>query len=406
MKVTFLGGVNEYGRSCFHLQADRVSILIDCGIMKNAHVEHKRFPLLNREIVESLDVVFITHSHEDHTAALPLLCELGFKGSIYATSATLNQTIQVLTSLQNGKQGYSSITQQFRPLEPLPRQTWLQLAPNYQFDFQYGYSGHTLGSVWFLFRINGEQIFFSGDYSTESPILTTDQPIIEKPIEIAILDGAYGNETCSQQTYLEEIYHAIEHALTLKKKVLLHGPIYGKLQDLLMYFQNDRANFLTDTAISQEIRASFEAYMNNQSNVKKQALKQIDELANQLQTIPLTTWLHNDSFSIGLFTEHELLKELTAENADNLLILCTGPYLEKIVAIGDKQPFPQYVQKRYKVHPSVYELHEQIKYLKPKRIVFSHSPNKQITYLQEVFTAIGEDVVLAEVGDVLEMIVK
>ncbi|GAE29937.1 MBL fold metallo-hydrolase [Alkalihalobacillus hemicellulosilyticus] len=404
MKVTFLGGVNEYGRSCFHLQANGFSILIDCGIMKNAHVDHKRFPLLNREIAETLDVVYITHSHEDHIAALPLLCELGFKGSIYASSATISQSMHVLASLPNRE--HNSFAQQFTPLEPLPRQVWLPLSTNKQIDFQYGYSGHTLGSVWFLFRINGEQIFFSGDYSTESPILITDRPTIEKPIDIAILDGAYGNETCSQQVYLEEIYHAIEQALILKKKVLLHGPIYGKLQDLLIYFQNHRANFLTNTAISQEIIASFEAYMHNQSNVKKQALRQIDELANQLQTIPLTTWLHHNSFPIGLFTEHELLKELTVDNADNLLILCTGPYLENIVAIVDTQPSSQYVQKRYKVHPSIYELHEQIKQLKPKRIVFSHSPNKQISDLQEVFTAIGEDVVLAEVGDVLEMIMK
>lgn len=393
MKVTFLGGVNEYGRSCFHLQMNRVSLLVDCGIMKNETHAAKRFPLLTKDLAENLDAVFLTHSHEDHTAALPHLYQLGFAGKIYATTATINETNRLFAPAFN----------RIEALDSFPRQRWLPFSADTSLEFQYGYSGHTLGSIWFLFRLNGEQIFFSGDYSTESPVLITEEPLIDQPVDVAILDGAYGKETEAQHTYLHEIYRTIDQALGGKKKVLLHGPKYGKLQDLLIYFQQYRPDLLGRTVISPEIAASFEIYAQYPCNLKEPTLSNFAALSKQVRTVPLPIWLNDDSHSIGVFTEQELLNQFAAQRKENLLILCTGPFLQDILSLTDTVETTDYVQRRYKVHPGVAELRAQVQQLRPRKIIFSHSPNEKIKELQKWFNALGEEVELACVGEKLQL---
>ncbi|WP_082394247.1 hypothetical protein [Bacillus sp. JCM 19034] len=326
---------------------------------------------------------------------MPYLFELGFKGKIYSTSATIEQTIQVLTSLKTK-------TKYFETIDHLSRRTWITLLFGSGIEFQYGYSGHTLGSVWYLFRINKEQIYFSGDYSTESPILLTEQPIVEKPIDIAILDGAYGKETRSQQSYLHEIYETIEQARKIKRKVLIHGPMYGKLQDLLISLLENKPDLFSETVISQDMKASFAAYINAPANVKKKARLHFKRYSNFVKTESLINWLRISKFSIGLFSEQEVLKNFT--KTDNLLILCTGPFLQDLVHVVNKHDTIDYEQKRYKVHPCVNELHEQMKRLQPKKVIFTHNSNEQMISLQETFTELGEDVALVQVGEVLETI--
>ncbi|MCM3713849.1 MBL fold metallo-hydrolase [Alkalihalobacillus oceani] len=393
MNVTFLGGVNEYGRSCFHLQMNQISLLVDCGIMKNETHAAKRYPLLTKELAENLDAVFLTHSHEDHTAALPHLYQLGFKGKIYATAATINETSRLFTP----------VCTRVVALDSFPRRRWLPFSADTSLEFQYGYSGHTLGSIWFLFRLNGAQIFFSGDYSTESPVFIAEEPIIDQPVDIAILDGAYGKETKAQHTYLNEIYRTIDQALREKKKVLLHGPTYGKLQDLLIYFQQYRTDFLERTVISPEIAASFERYAQYPCNLKEPTLSNFAALSKQVRTTPLPAWLNDDEHSIGFVTEQELLHQFAAQRKENLLILCTGPFLQDILSLTDAVETTDYVQKRYKVHPGAAELRAQVQQLRPRKIIFSHSPNEKIKELQKWFSALGEEVELACVGEKLRL---
>lgn len=88
MEFLIAGGVGEHGRNCFFVKTERISFLVDCGKMAGAA---QPYPNLSPEQIQSLQYVFLTHSHADHTGALPWLLEQGFAGTIIASDETFGQ---------------------------------------------------------------------------------------------------------------------------------------------------------------------------------------------------------------------------------------------------------------------------------------------------------------------------
>ena len=85
MKLTFIGANHEVTGSCHCLEACGKKILVDYGMEQGIN------PFMNAPAPFSpaeTDIVLITHAHIDHTGLLPLLYRQGFRGKIYATSAT------------------------------------------------------------------------------------------------------------------------------------------------------------------------------------------------------------------------------------------------------------------------------------------------------------------------------
>lgn len=89
MELIIAGGVGEHGRSCFYVQGRALRFLVDCGKMADAPDDP--YPRLTAEQIRTLDAVFLTHSHADHTGALPWLYENGFQGTVIAAEETLWQ---------------------------------------------------------------------------------------------------------------------------------------------------------------------------------------------------------------------------------------------------------------------------------------------------------------------------
>ena len=85
MKLTFLGATHEVTGSCFLLEACGKRVLVDCGMEQGPDL------YVNQEIpvnASNIDYVFVTHAHIDHSGLLPLLYSHGFRGQIFATTAT------------------------------------------------------------------------------------------------------------------------------------------------------------------------------------------------------------------------------------------------------------------------------------------------------------------------------
>ena len=85
MLLEFLGAAHEVTGSCHFVQFAGKNILIDCGMEQGPDL------YVNQEIpvnASSVDYVFVTHAHIDHSGLLPLLYSHGFRGQIFATKAT------------------------------------------------------------------------------------------------------------------------------------------------------------------------------------------------------------------------------------------------------------------------------------------------------------------------------
>ena len=90
MKITFYGAAKTVTGSCHMVEAGSKKFLVDCGMFQgrltDQMLNYEDFPFNINEI----DFVILTHAHIDHSGRIPKLYKAGFKGVIYASTATVD----------------------------------------------------------------------------------------------------------------------------------------------------------------------------------------------------------------------------------------------------------------------------------------------------------------------------
>src|ERR1035437_7716874 len=90
MKIRFAGADQSVTGSQHLISVNGKNILLDCGLAqgkrKVAFEINRNFPF----DPSKLDAMILSHAHLDHSGNIPHLVKSGFKGHIYATSATLD----------------------------------------------------------------------------------------------------------------------------------------------------------------------------------------------------------------------------------------------------------------------------------------------------------------------------
>ena len=214
MELHIAGGVGEHGRNCFYLQNREEAILVDCGLMAGSS---DPLPRLAENQIRRLKAVFLTHSHADHTGALPWLFRQGYTGPVIATTPTLQQlpfTVQNAVALE-------------------------QLAPRNKKGngITWGLSGHCAGSVWLRLDWNGRAILFSGDYVEQSEVYPCDV-LRDQAADLAVLDCAYGYDSALWADSVTTAAAAVEDLLKKASIVFLPVPKYGRGLDLLLQIRH------------------------------------------------------------------------------------------------------------------------------------------------------------------------
>lgn len=258
-KLTIWGGAGEHGRSSYLLSGERFRLLLDCGVKKGGAGE---YPLIEPEQVKRLDAVLLSHSHEDHSVALPLLYAHGYSGEVWTTRETRAQLDTYFRSWRSSvsREGhelpYTEADEQairYRYLEEGESLTWFEIIP--EVWAMWGRSGHLAGSVWFLIAAEGNSTFYSGDYTAESQLLEADSPVKAfaaaghmpypeqrresmppvPPLDLAIIDAAYGLDQDTQADKLEQLEQAIRKTIARGGKVLLPVPASGRGQEMILW---------------------------------------------------------------------------------------------------------------------------------------------------------------------------
>ena len=259
MELNFYGASRQVTGSCFLLTVDNLNVLIDCGLAQGTDERTIGNGLPFK--AESIDYVLLTHAHIDHSGKLPLLAKEGFKGTVYATSATMElASIMLLDSAhiqeseaewksrKNKRSGKDKVepiydtndaNQILSAFQSLEYDKIYTLSENVHFRFID--AGHLLGSasieVWAKENNKTEKIVFSGD------IGNFDQPIIKDPeylesADYVVMESTYGDRLHSEAkvTILERakmLADIIDRTFARGGNVVIPSFAVGRTQEIL-----------------------------------------------------------------------------------------------------------------------------------------------------------------------------
>ncbi|MBU2633867.1 MAG: beta-CASP ribonuclease aCPSF1 [Nanoarchaeota archaeon] len=246
VRISFLGGARQVGRSCFLLQTQESRVLLDCGI-DVASSDKDAFPFLDAPEfkLDELDAVIITHSHLDHCGLVPYLYKMGYKGPIYCTAPT--RDISALLALD-----YINVTQKEnkKPLyasadvkEMVKHCIWLDyeevtdITPDVRLTFYN--AGHTLGSALCHLHIgNGLHNFvYGGDLNYETSNLLAAANTVFPRLETLMIEATYGgrdDNPLSRKDAEAEFTNIIKETIQNKGKVLAPVLGVGRSQEIML----------------------------------------------------------------------------------------------------------------------------------------------------------------------------
>jgi len=292
IRITFLGGARQVGRSCLLLQTPQSKILLDCGIDVAGKAKNK-FPYLDVSEfkINDLDAIILSHAHLDHSGLIPYLFKMGYRGPIYMTHPT--RDIAALLALdfigvaykQASAPLFSStdIKEMVKHTICLNYNEVTDIAPDIRITLYN--AGHALGSA--LVHINigngAHNLLYSGDMKYLRTKLLDRATSNFQRLETTIIESTYGSRNDvlpSRKESEEQLIQTIKETIEKKGKVLIPELGLGRAQETMLILEEAmKKNLLPKVPIYIDgmiwdingIHTAYPDFLN--SNIKDQIFK-------------------------------------------------------------------------------------------------------------------------------------
>jgi metallo-beta-lactamase family protein len=261
--LSFWGGVGTVTGSKYLVESVGSRVLVDCGLFQGLRELRERNwedpPFDPRHI----DAVVITHAHVDHTAYLPRLVRLGFKGPVFCTKGTADLLKLLLPDsarLQEEEAEYRNRKGLSRHEPALPLYTeadaraaikLIKMCPNTGEPAEvaqgmragFHIAGHIQGSSLVLLELDGagadgkgRRVLFSGDLGHY------DQPIIRDPVappacDYMLVESTYGDRLHDPEDPKAALARVVNEAAERGGPLLVPAFAVGRTQELLYHLR-------------------------------------------------------------------------------------------------------------------------------------------------------------------------
>ena len=252
--VSLARGV-EIGANSYLLRGGGHSVVLDAGM-------HPKREGLDATPDFSLlpnggpDAVLVTHAHQDHVGALPVLTREHRVSRVFMTEGTtrvadamLHNSVNVMTRQKEelGIDAYPLFTH--RGVE-ISRESWQPCRFHHAYDFkgervpagsedsfEFYPAGHILGAAGALIRMDGRTVFYTGDVNFENQSLIRGADFPESGVDILIMETTRGDSPTpagfTRAREEERLCEEIQEAFASGGSVLIPVFALGKTQELL-----------------------------------------------------------------------------------------------------------------------------------------------------------------------------
>lgn len=200
LQIGFLGGTREVGRIAITVKTEKAQVLLDYGVM----LDHEPgFPM--HVSPKDVDAIILSHSHLDHSGAIPIFYIEG-KKPLYANKLT-TELGQLLIS------DFIHLSSYYLPFEYLELKSMITSSRHLDFNterkvgdiaFQFKNAGHIPGSAQTLIEAEGKRILFTGDFNITDTRLLEGAKMNYGDLDVVIMESTYATEEHTERKQLEK----------------------------------------------------------------------------------------------------------------------------------------------------------------------------------------------------------
>jgi len=267
IQFTSLGGAGTVTGSKHLLEADGLTLLVDCGVFQGLKVLRERnwdpFPIAP----ERIDTLILTHAHLDHSGYLPKLVREGFQGPVFCSEATADLTKILLKDSADiaerdaeyaNRKGFSKhapalplytvrdAERALKALRPTPFDQSIDIGGA---RLQLHRAGHILGAAIVELHAAGIDIVFSGDLGRYG------DPMMPAPARVThadyiVVESTYGDRVHPKTDPMESLANIVERTVRRGGTIVIPAFTVGRTQLLLFYlWQLKQSGRLNSTPI-------------------------------------------------------------------------------------------------------------------------------------------------------------
>jgi len=248
---TSLAADRQIGANCYVVDFDDCKVVLDAGTHPKRE-GRENLPRLRNLPFDSVDAVFLSHAHLDHSGALPVVLREQPSARVFMSEPTrsladalLHNSVNVMTAKRDelGLAEYPLYThreveRQFERWEPVPFHSPFSFSPRFPGTAEFSPAGHILGAASICFRVEGKSLLYTGDLHFEDQTLTQAASLPSDPVDTLVVETTRGASPrppgYTRAREIQRLADAINETIEARGVVLIPVFAMGKTQELLL----------------------------------------------------------------------------------------------------------------------------------------------------------------------------